>query len=97
MPLILPGLRHGLLGHLENPAHGNSSSMTPWNDPARHEEMTQRAAWAALSGLVEAWVARLRNFEALMFFECLLPTYSDFDSDLNLGSFDSTAEPFRFF
>lgn len=74
LPLVLPGSRRRLLGLLEESAHGNAFSRTSRNGSARHEEMTQRAAWAALGDPVEAWAARLHEFRFLMFFECLLPT-----------------------
>lgn len=98
LPLILPGSRRYLLGLLEGSARGTAFSMTPRDSSAGREEMTQRTAWAALGDYsFEAWVARLRRSSCLMFFECLQPMYSDFDSDLYWDSFDSTVGPFRFF
>lgn len=98
LPLILPGSRRCLLALLEDSARGTAFSMTPRNISAGHEEMTQRTAWAALGRYpFEAWVARLRKSSFLMFFECLQPMYSDFDSDLYWDSFGSTVGPFRFF
>lgn len=65
--LILRGPRCCSLGLLDNSALGSAFLMTPRSGRARREKMTQRAAWAALVGPVEAWVARVRKSYFLMF------------------------------